>query len=51
MVRILLSIILLQLAYSRYFETSLKFTLFGRNKGWVYIDKMTFAPGTATVEL
>ena len=35
---------------SRYFETTLKFSLFGRNKGWVYVDKMTFAPGTATIE-
>jgi hypothetical protein len=51
MVRILLSILLIQFVSSRYFVTTLKFNLFGINKGWVYIDKMTFAPGTATVEL
>jgi hypothetical protein len=38
-------------ADSRYFETSVKFTLLGRNKGWVYVDKMTFAPGTGMAEL
>jgi hypothetical protein len=46
---IILSSILV-LTFTRYFETSFKFTLFGRNKGWVYIDKMTFAPGNARVE-
>lgn len=40
---------LLVLALSRYFETSLKFSLFGKNKGWIYVDKMTFAPGTVKV--
>ena len=41
--------LLLILTKSRYFETSFKFSLFGRNKGWMYVDKMTFAPGTAKV--
>lgn len=46
----LLLVALLLQAQARYFETALKFTLFARNKGWVYLDKMTFAPGTASVE-
>ncbi len=37
------------LTISRYFETSLKFTQFDKDKGWIYIDKMTFAPGTVKV--
>jgi hypothetical protein len=37
------------IAAARYFETSFKFTQFGRNKGWIYLDKMTFAPGNARV--
>lgn len=41
---------LLAMVSSRYFETSFKFSLFGRNKGWIYVDKMTFAPGIATIE-
>lgn len=48
---ILLLATLLHLADSRYYQTSIKFTLFGQNKGWVYIDKMTFSPGTAKVEV
>lgn len=44
-------LLLMALVAARYFETSLKFSLFGRNEGWVYVDKMTFAPGTARVEL
>ena len=46
----LLLVTLTAIAETRYFETALKFTLFARNKGWVYLDKMTFAPGTASVE-
>lgn len=45
----ILIIALLSIVSSRYYETTIKFTLFGQNKGWVYIDKMTFAPGTAKV--
>lgn len=41
---------ILALTVSRYFETSFKFSLLGRNKGWVFVDKMTFAPGNARVE-
>lgn len=41
--------IIINLTQSRYFETSFKFSLLGRNRGWMYIDKMTFAPGTARV--
>jgi len=37
------------LSSGRIFETQFKFSLLGRNKGWVYLDKMTFAPGAATV--
>lgn len=52
MVRFILSIIILvTFVCSRHFETSFKFSLLGRNKGWVYVDKMTFAPGIASVEL
>jgi hypothetical protein len=39
------------LSSGRIFETQFKFSLLGRNKGWVYLDKMTFAPGAATVEI
>ena len=46
---ILLLCALFLLAAGRHFETSVKFTLLGRNKGWVYLDKMTFAPGTARI--
>lgn len=46
---IILLCALLTVISPRHFETSLKFTLFARNKGWVYVDKMTFAPGTAQV--
>lgn len=42
-------LLLLALASARFFETSIKFSLFGHNEGWVYVDKMTFAPGTARV--
>lgn len=41
----------LALAAARIFETEFKFTLFGINKGWIYLDKMTFAPGSATIVL
>lgn len=47
---LLLLTTLLIASESRYFETALKFTLFARNKGWVYLDKMTFAPGMASIE-
>jgi hypothetical protein len=30
---------------ARLFETELKFSYFGANQGWLYLDKMTFAPG------
>jgi len=36
-------------AHARHFETSFKFSLFGRNDGWMFIDKMTFAPGKAQI--
>jgi hypothetical protein len=39
------------LSSGRIFETQFKFSLFGRNKGWVYLDKMTIAPGAATMEI
>ena len=42
---------ILVLTYARYFEISFKFTLLARNRGWIYLDKMTFAPGNARVEL
>lgn len=40
---------LMVLGSARYFQTSFKFSLLGKNKGWVYIDKMTFAPGSARI--
>lgn len=43
-----LLLVLISLSHSRIFETSFKFTLLGRNKGWIFIDKMTIAPGMAT---
>jgi hypothetical protein len=35
----------IEIGECRIFETSMKFSNFGRNKGWIYLDKMTFAPG------
>lgn len=37
------------LSSSRIIETQFQFTLFGVNKGWIYLDKMTVAPGSARV--
>ena len=31
---------------SRVLETLMKVSFIGRNDGWVFLDKMTFAPGT-----
>lgn len=42
-------LLILVASQARHFETTIKFTLFGRNKGWIFIDKMTFAPGAARV--
>jgi hypothetical protein len=39
--------LLIMIASPRIFETEFKFSLLGRNKGWIYLDKMTFAPGKA----
>jgi hypothetical protein len=33
------------LSKQRHFETSMKFTSFARDKGWIFLDKMSFAPG------
>lgn len=41
-------LVLISLTQSRIFETSFKFDLLGKNKGWIFIDKMTIAPGSAT---
>lgn len=38
--------IFIYLSSSRLFQTTMKFSNFGRNKGWIYLDKMSFAPGT-----
>ena len=38
--------ILVYLSSSRLFQTTMKFSTFGKNKGWIYLDKMSFAPGT-----
>jgi hypothetical protein len=46
---IIFLIAMVSLSSARILETQFKFTLFGRNKGWIYLDKMTFAPGAATV--
>lgn len=48
---VIILLALASLSTGRIFETQFKFSLFGRNKGWVYLDKMTFAPGAATVEI
>lgn len=48
---IIILVTLVVLSQGRIFETQFKFTLLGRNNGWVYLDKMTFAPGAATVEV
>lgn len=42
---------LVTLAQGRFFESQYSFTIFGRNKGWIYLDKMTIAPGYATMEI
>ncbi len=34
---------------ARIFQTSMKMSNMGINRGWIYLDKMTFAPGTVTV--
>jgi hypothetical protein len=39
--------LLITIVHPRILETEFKFSLLGRNKGWIYIDKMTFAPGKA----
>ena len=39
----------LSLMQCRIFESSFKFSLLGRNGGWMYLDKMTFAPGQGQV--
>jgi hypothetical protein len=29
----------------------MKYAFIGENKGWVYLDKMTFAPGTVDFQM
>lgn len=29
----------------------MKFSNFGKNNGWIYLDKMTFAPGTVEYKI
>jgi hypothetical protein len=29
----------------------MKFTNFGRHEGWIYLDKMSFAPGTVEYKI
>lgn len=41
----------MQPASARVFETELKFSLFHLNKGWVFLDKMTFDRGRAEFTL
>ena len=36
---------------ARIFQTSMKMSNIGINRGWIYLDKMTFAPGTVTVDV
>lgn len=43
--------ILICLSVSRVFETSMKFSNLGKNDGWIYLDKMSFAPGTVEYKI
>jgi hypothetical protein len=36
---------------ARIFQTSMKMSNIGINNGWIYLDKMTFAPGTVSVNV
>ena len=41
--------LLFSLSDSRIFQSTFQFSLIGRNNGWMYLDKMTFAPDQAEV--
>jgi len=45
MFRTIIITALLWHSLNRVFETSMKFSNIGKHDGWVYLDKMTFAPG------
>ncbi len=51
MFRSLIITILICLCANRVFETSMKFSNFGKNDGWIYLDKMSFAPGTVEYKI
>lgn len=51
MFRNLIIAILVSVCACRVFETSMKFTNFGRHEGWIYLDKMSFAPGTVEYKI
>lgn len=51
MFKILLLFYLIWQCWSRIFQTSMKLSNLGINKGWVYLDKMTFAPGIVSVQV
>jgi hypothetical protein len=46
MIKYLLILFLAWQCLGRMFETSMKFNHIGKNNGWVYLNKMSFAPGT-----
>jgi len=48
MIKIFLLIFFVWLCSSRLFQTSMKFSNLGINRGWLYLDKMSFAPGTVS---
>jgi hypothetical protein len=42
-------LIILTAVQTRIYENSYPFTTLGNARGWIFIDKMTFAPGTARI--
>lgn len=46
MIQTIIITALLWVSMNRTFETQMKFSNFGKSDGWIFLDKMSFAPGT-----
>ena len=51
MLRLLLVFLFYWQCCSRMFETSMKFSHIAKNNGWIYLNKMSFAPGTVWYQI
>ncbi len=50
MLKMIIFVLLLWQCTTRVFQTSMKLSNLGINRSWLYLDKMSFAPGTVTVK-